>query len=115
MTILDPETLRARYVPRLMAELDELRAASAGTSADRAPVVLDQQSVGRLARMDAMQVQAMAAAVDVRRGGRIAAITAALKRLEGDDFGWCDGCGEFIGLPRLDLDPVICRCVGCAR
>ena len=111
----DLATLRARYVPRLTAELGALRAASAGTSADRAPVELDQQSVGRLARMDAMQVQAMAAAVDVRRGGRIAAITAALRRLEGEDFGWCDACGELIGLPRLDLDPVTCRCIACAR
>lgn len=76
---------------------------------------LDQQSVGRLSRMDAMQQQAMAAAQDTRRRGRLAAIEAALKRLEQGEFGWCAECGEFIGLSRLDLDPVLMRCIDCAR
>jgi len=107
--------LRTRYKERLLAELEEIAEASRQTSADRDPVVLDQQSVGRLSRMDAMQGQAMAAAMQWRRDGRIKAIHAALERLEIDEFGWCDDCGDFIGLKRLDLDPVAQRCVGCAR
>ena len=107
--------LRTRYKERLLAELEEIAEASRQTSADRDPVVLDQQSVGRLSRMDAMQGQAMAAAMQGRRDGRIKAIHAALERLEIDEFGWCDDCGDFIGLKRLDLDPVAQRCVGCAR
>ncbi len=47
--------LRDRYRPRILAEAEVLRAASGGTTADRKPVELDQQSVGRLSRMDAMQ------------------------------------------------------------
>ncbi len=109
-----PEDLRARYAERLRAELAELRTASEATRGERRPVTLDQQSVGRLSRMDAMQGQAMAAATEARRAGRERAIAAALARLEGEDFGWCDGCGEFIGLKRLDLDPVAQRCVACA-
>lgn len=109
-----PDALRARYRPRLIAEAEALRATSGGTSADRAPVMLDQQSVGRLSRMDAMQQQAMAAAQEARRAGRLRAIEAALARLEEEDFGWCDDCGDFIGLKRLDLDPVLMRCISCA-
>jgi DnaK suppressor protein len=91
-----------------------LRAESERTRADRSPVLLDQQSVGRLSRMDALQQQAMASAQDARRKARLRAIKAALARLEAGDFGWCEDCGEFIGTKRLDLDPTLMRCVSCA-
>jgi DnaK suppressor protein len=107
--------LRERYRPRLLAEVAGLRAASSGTTADCKPVVLDQQSVGRLSRMDAMQQQAMAAAQEGRRRARLPAIEAALRRLDEGNFGWCANCGEFIGAERLDLDPTLMRCVDCAR
>lgn len=57
----------------------------------------------------------MAQAMQNRRDGRARAIEAALERLSGDDFGWCEDCGEYIGTKRLDLDPTILRCVECAR
>jgi len=64
--------------------------------------------------MDAMQQQAMAAAQETRRHGRIKALEAAIRRIEAGEFGYCDGCGDFIGLPRLELDPTIMRCRDCA-
>jgi DnaK suppressor protein len=106
--------LREHYRPRLLTEVAGLRAASSGTTADRKPVLLDQQSVGRLSRMDAMQQQAMAAAQEGRRA-RLIAIEAALRRLDEGSFGWCVECGEFIDAERLDLDPTLMRCVDCAR
>ena len=39
---------------RIQKEMEELRALSDGSRDSRAPVELDQQSVGRLSRMDAM-------------------------------------------------------------
>lgn len=45
---------------KLVAERDELLRQDAMSETDRAPVVLEQDSVGRLSRIDAMQVQAMA-------------------------------------------------------
>ncbi len=109
------EAMRQRYLPRLREELDTLRRASEATAAQRRPVALDQQSVGRLSRMDAIQQQAMAAAQEVRRDARIRALEAAIRRIETVDFGWCDACGDFIGERRLDLDPAIMRCRDCAR
>ncbi len=106
--------LRARFLPRLKEELAALQAASSRTSDSRKPVELDQQSVGRLSRMDAMQQQAMSAAQDARRHGRVRAIEAAMRRIETGEFGWCARCGDFIGLKRLDLDPTIMRCRDCA-
>lgn len=96
-------TLRAR-----LAGEDE------GSSEWRKPVALDQQSVGRLSRMDAMQQQAMADAEGRRRKSDIARIDAALKRIEEGDYGWCLTCGEPIAEKRLEIDPMATRCVSCA-
>ena len=92
----------------------ELVALSQGADDDRRPVELDQQSVGRLSRMDSMQVQAMAKAADARRAQEIRRIDAALLRLEEGDYGWCVECGEAIEAKRLQIDPAAPRCSGCA-
>ena len=59
----DLETVRQR----LLAMQEELLEADEVAKTDRAPVELDQSSVGRLSRMDAMQMQAMAVAAQQRR------------------------------------------------
>ena len=59
--------LRAALVMRL----EVLRATSETTVDNRRPVELDQTSVGRLSRMDAMQVQAMALATERYKDNRI--------------------------------------------
>ena len=100
---------------QLEAERDDLMRQQEASDADRAPVSLDQQSVGRLSRMDAMQVQAMAKAVDDRRRIALLQIDAALKRLETDDFGYCIKCDDAIARKRLDLDPKVAVCVSCAN
>lgn len=80
----------------------------------RKPVELDQQSVGRLSRMDAMQQQEMADAEARRRKSDIARIDAALTRIEDDEFGWCLTCGEEIAVKRLEIDPMATQCISCA-
>lgn len=99
----------------LLEERDRLAEEDVGSLEDRATVTLDQQSVGRLSRMDAMQRQAMAQATARRRQGRDARITAALARIDNGEFGYCQDCGEEIGLKRLTLDPTLPNCVSCAR
>ena len=78
-------------------------------------VTLDQQSVGRLARMDAIQQQEMAKATEVRRQAEIRPIRAALDRVEDPEFGFCADCGEAIPLGRLRIDPTLPRCADCMR
>ncbi len=114
MTAPDDDALRREFEPRLRAELAELRQSSAGTAADRAPVTLDQQSVGRLSRIDALQVQAMAKAAEARRLGGRTRIEAALRRMDEGEFGFCTRCGDFIGLGRLRIDPTTALCLDCA-
>ena len=106
--------LADRYRPRLEEERAALQQSSDATAEGRRPVELDQTSIGRLSRQDALQGQAMAAALEARRHGRLRAIAAALSRMEEGDFGWCEDCGEFISVPRLDVDPCAVRCVSCA-
>ena len=98
----------------LEAERDSLDGLSDATEDERRPVELDQQSVGRLSRMDAMQVQAMAQAVEGRRRQRQAQIAAALKRLDEGEYGYCVVCGEDIPVKRLEVDLTAARCVDCA-
>jgi len=106
--------LDRRYRPLIVAELDDLRGASAATAQERRPVELDQQSVGRLSRMDAIRNLEMAAGTEARRKARIVALTRALARLDEGEFGSCEDCGDFIGHGRLDADPAAPRCVECA-
>ncbi len=105
----------ARFRAELIAEKERLAMEDDAGAEDRATVTLDQQSVGRLSRMDAMQRQAMAQATARRRKGREARITAALARIDEGEFGYCQDCGEDIGLKRLTLDPTLPTCVSCAR
>ena len=107
----DPAAIRAR----LLAERAALADASRSAAESRAPVELDQTSVGRLSRMDAMQAQAMALATERRRADAIRRIDQAIMRLEAGTYGMCVGCGETIVAGRLALDPAVATCVACAR
>lgn len=114
MTAKDEGALIERYRARVEQELAELEALHQSTEADRAPVALDQQSVGRLSRMDALQGQAMAGAADRRRAVQIARLRRTLVRMEEGGFGFCTECAEAIAAGRLDADPSHHLCVNCA-
>ena len=68
-------------------QLVELEAAHAATEENRAPVALDQTTQGRLSRMDALQVQAMALETDRRREIQIKRVEAAIERTDDGDRG----------------------------
>ena len=103
--------LRALLV-NLQKELKQQERGSAGW---RKPVELDQQSVGRLSRIDAMQQQAMSEAEGRRRQNDLIRIDAAFVRMETQEYGWCNECGEAIALKRMKVDPMATHCVGCAK
>ena len=94
--------------------LHDVRQAIDSTADSRKPVELDQASVGRLSRMDAMQMQAMARASERLRNQEIERIKATLKRIDDGEFGYCVVCGEAIAPERLAIDPTIPTSIGCA-
>lgn len=98
----------------LEARRAELLADIAASGDARRPVELDQTTVGRLSRMDALQGQAMALETERRREQELHRIDLALARLQSDAFGVCVRCGEDIPLKRLEFDPAAPTCVKCA-
>ena len=98
---------------QLVALKETLDGEDAAAKASIAPVTLDQGSVGRLSRMDAMQAQQMALAAARRREGRKQSVEGALRRIAEGEFGECYVCGEDIDARRLAFDPAVTRCVGC--
>jgi DnaK suppressor protein len=100
---------------RLLALKQELEALSEMSEGARATVELDQQSVGRLSRIDALQGQAMAQASERQRRTDLVRIEAALKRLDDGDYGCCLECGEEIAAKRLEVDPAAALCISCAN
>lgn len=93
---------------------DEVVEVSATASEAAQTVELDQQRVGRLSRMDAMQAQAMAQESGRRREGLMRGIATALARLDSGDFGYCQACDETINENRLRFDPTATLCIECA-
>ena len=108
---IDSEAAREAMIA-LRKKLRDLVESSAEA---RGTVELDQTRVGRLSRMDALQVQAMSVETDRRRKVELQQIEAALGRIEDGDYGYCLGCGEAIALKRLALNPTTPVCIDCAQ
>jgi DnaK suppressor protein len=98
----------------LMQQRQDLLALQETADEAAGTVELDQTSVGRLSRMDALQGQAMSRERDRRRQIELQKIAAALRRIEAGDYGDCVRCGEEIAIRRLDLDPAAPLCIDCA-
>ncbi|MFV1997510.1 MAG: TraR/DksA family transcriptional regulator [Acidiferrobacterales bacterium] len=77
-------------------------------------VTLDQSSVGRVSRVNALQEQAMSLAAQERRAAELARIATALLRVDEGEYGYCLNCGELISLERLEIDLSAEHCVVCA-
>lgn len=99
---------------RLAERREELEGLSEISKEARDTVELDQQAVGRLSRMDAMQQQAMAEAQERTRQLDLQRIELAERRLREGDYGYCVECDEEIPDGRLAIDPMAERCVRCA-
>ena len=101
--------LHASLVTR-QRELRELLESS-GDSA--APVTLDQQSVGRVSRIDAIQQQQMAIASRQQAEAILKRTELALRRIDDGEYGDCLECGEPIAFGRLQAQPFASLCIDC--
>jgi DnaK suppressor protein len=43
----------------------------------------------------------------------ISKITVSLDKIKQDDYGWCDSCGDEIGIKRLEARPTATHCIDC--
>jgi DnaK suppressor protein len=99
---------------QLEAELRRLLRSMEATEAAARPVELDQQAVGRLARMGSLQNQHLTQNLKEREQIRVTALAGALKRIEGGTYGICVECEEPIPAGRLMVMPEAEHCSGCA-
>ena len=98
----------------LQQQHDLLQVRDSGSRA-AGTVTLDQTSVGRLSRMDALQSQAMLQEAARRREQSLRDIADALRRIENDDYGFCQECGMEIADKRLQFNPTARYCVDCSN
>ena len=79
------------------------------------PVLLDQQNVGRISRIDAIAQQQLARADERQALEKIKQLQSAQLKIQDDDYGWCDACGEAIGFSRLSIQPKVIKCLRCQQ
>lgn len=103
-----------RYRQRLIHKQQDILGLKETADDAAKTVELDQTSVGRLSRMDALQGQAMSVELQRRRQLELQQIKSALTRIETGDYGYCINCDEAIVPGRLELDPAASLCVACA-
>jgi DnaK suppressor protein len=77
------------------------------------PVTLDQQSVGRVSRIDAIQQQQMAIANQQQASQLLQRVVLALRRIDTGEYGYCLRCDETIEYARLQAQPFTSLCLEC--
>jgi DnaK suppressor protein len=98
----------------LEALKDSLEALLTSTEAGTKPVKL-KDNQGRLSRMDELHNQSILKANRNVTANRLKQVSAALKRLESNAYGYCIECDEPISFPRLKAYPDATMCVECAE
>ncbi len=108
---MDPaiqEQFRSIILQRLDDIHTELNAAEESTG-----VISPDKSIGRLSRLDSMQMQQMALASKRRLEAERQRLKQALSRLDGGKYGDCAVCGQPIASERLEYQPDAETCVPC--
>ena len=109
--------LTAKQIKYLLEQLKlmaiELNAQVAESKQNAEPVTLDQQSVGRVSRIDAIQQQQMAVANREQSILLLKRVSAAMRRVESDEYGFCLHCAEPVGFARLQAQPFTPLCLDC--
>lgn len=117
MAAMDEIQLDQKQIDELRDLLErrrsELNALLENTGDAARPVTLDQQSVGRVSRIDAIQQQQMAVASQAQSAAGLRRVEQALKRIGDDEYGYCLECGEAIAFARLRVQPEAGLCLVC--
>ena len=111
------DPLKPAQVKQLHAQLitqqQDLTESMHNAEATTKPVSLDQQSVGRVSRIDAIQQQQMAIANQQQTSDMLKSIGLALRRIDDASYGDCQECGDPIAYARLQAQPFASLCIDC--
>jgi len=95
----------------LTSQLEELQRKADGTVSDLLLLSVHSADLLDISSMDADR--SFTLRIRDRESKLINKIKAALDRIEEDEFGVCDMCGEDIGIARLRARPVTTFCIRC--
>ena len=99
---------------RARKELEDLRREAANEEIDPQAVAVDV-AIGRLSRLDSMQMEEVRKDAARRRNQRIHELQQALRRMDEGDYGVCESCQDWISYARLEQKPEADLCEKCAR
>jgi DnaK suppressor protein len=102
-----------RFRPIIENRMEQLKRALQDSQADAAAVEPDK-SIGRLSRLDAMQMQQMTLNARNRQRAELYELEEALQRINRGHFGKCQLCRREIQPERLEYQPNAILCVSCA-
>ncbi|HEX5726483.1 MAG TPA: TraR/DksA C4-type zinc finger protein [Longimicrobiaceae bacterium] len=105
------EHIRAELL-RSLGRLERSLKTSGGAARPRD---LEQDTVGRLSRIEALQNQGLTKNLQEREQAQLRQIVEALRRLEEGTYGSCSACGRTIPFERLQVFPETLACGHCAR
>ena len=103
-----------RFKTLLLQQRDTLMASQQLGQSATETLALDQSSVGRVSRIDAIQSQSMTIETTRLRQQQLRQITTAIAMIESGDHGFCTECHAEIDVKRLSIDPAAMQCVPCA-
>jgi DnaK suppressor protein len=93
--------------------IEELNGLLEDDTEDTKPIEPDV-SIGRLSRLDSMQMQQMALEQKRRQEAELQKLQEALKRIEDGSYGNCMLCRQPIAPARLEAQPDAILCINCA-
>jgi len=110
---MDP--LRTQYFLQKLETLKSELEVAAETNTEDSDVVSLEQSIGRIARMEAIYAQQTAMELKQRQKDRIKALEQAIKKVGQGRYGICARCKKPIAEERLEIQPEAVVCVQCAE
>src|SRR5262245_34902220 len=108
---MDPHTLET-YRQRLLALQQQLVQRIFGLE-DTMQTMDADHDIERTDRVQEEAAEVALSALDEQGRREMAAIQAALARIDAGTYGSCDTCGETISTARLTAMPMARRCVAC--
>jgi DnaK suppressor protein len=106
--------IQESFRPKIEARICELEKAMESTKEDREAISPDV-SIGRLSRLDSMQMQQMALGMNSRMLEEVKQLKEALKRIDNGRYGTCELCRKDIPMERLEFQLDATICVECFR
>jgi len=110
---MDQQTLNYFQEKLLTLQAELLGVADLVNESSRT-VDLDQTAVGRVSRIDALQMQEMALSNQHRQQEHLLEVKNALERIDEGVYGLCIECDEAIVQGRLEINPAVEYCINCA-